>query len=280
MDRSVLLSVRVPQSMFLLMFGLALLAATAMLAPRPAHGAPQALGLIHTVEAIPMQCGPNGCIVQLSSFCLQQERRAPRAGIPYHVVAGGLRLHVTGRDGAVRTMRADGLIDLTSAGGNTRIAASLPLGILRRLDASAVALEVVLQTTLIPEADPYDPNPMTLAEQDFAAGPARQLAEGYFDDKKALGHTVNVLDRTINAIGETALLSDRQRRALWARIAGVPLDGAPDGPVAQAAGVFRACLDDIAQHRMSHLRPCLQSRRDGLLIRANVQFWNGLTPGS
>lgn len=259
----------------------AALTAVALFLPAgPAGAAPQSLGLVTTAEPVPMRCGADGCVALLSSFCLQRDRKSPDYGTAYLVAGGaGLSLHLVDAAGGRRTVPADGLVQLVSTRGNTGIEARVSAADLAALGASAVAVEVGPLVTLLPEAEPGDADPIGAAEAAVAAGPARLLAAAIFDAPAALGESLNILDRAINAMAPQTRLADEARRDLWTGIAGVPLDTA-GGKVAPAAGVFVACLDDLRRGMVFGLRNCLEGRRDELLIRANTELWNALEAGS
>ncbi len=245
------------------------------------QAAPQGLGLVTTLQPVPMLCDGDGCVAQLSSFCLQRERRAPNYGTRYHVAAGaGLWLRLTGVDGIRRTVPAEGLAQLVSTRGNTAIEVRVTAADRVALGAVEIAVEVGPLVTLLPEPEPGDADPITAAEAEFAAGPARLLAAEFFDSRAALGESINILDRTINAVDRSSRLSDEARSDLWARVAGAPLDAAADGSTSPAAQVFAACLDDLSRQMVYGLRNCLEGRRDELLIHANTRLWNALETGS
>ena len=256
------------------------LAALALLSPAgPAGAAPQSLGLVATAEPVSMRCGADGCAALLSSFCLQRDRKSPGHGTPYSVAGGaGLSLHLTDAAGARRTVPAAGLVQLISTRGNTGIEVRLNAVDMAALGAVGVAVEVGPLVTLLPVIESGDKNPITEAEAAFAAGPARRLAADIFDSRAALGQSLNILDRTINAIGTETRLDDAARRALWARIAEAPLHEADDG-AGPAARAFAACLDDLQRRMVFGLRNCLEGRRDELLIRANTDLWRALDAG-
>ncbi|MDH3231295.1 MAG: hypothetical protein OEN55_16005 [Alphaproteobacteria bacterium] len=258
----------------------ALAALALLLLAGPAQAAPQGLGLVATAQPVPMLCDDDGCVAQLSSFCLQRERRSPNYGTRYRVAAGaGLRLYLTDARGGRRTVPADGLALLVSTRGNTGIEARVTAADRAALGAVEIAVAVGDLVTLLPEAEPGDADPITAAEAEFAAGPARLLAADIFDSPAALGESINILDRTINAVTRQARLSDEARRELWSRVAGAPL-AAAEGSTAPAAQVFAACLDDLNRRMVYGLRNCLEGRRDELLIHANTQLWNALETGS
>ena len=252
-----------------------------LLFPGTAHAAQQSLGLVATTQPVPMICDDGGCVAQLSSFCLQRERKSPNYRTPYYVAGGaGLRLHLTDTDGGHRTVPAEGLARLVSIRGNTGIEANVSTADMAALGAVEISVEVGNLVTLFPESVPDDPNPITAAEGAFAKGPARRLAAGIFDSPGGLGDTINILDRAINSITTSSRLSDEGRLDLWSRVAGVPLEAAVDNRTRRAAGVFSVCLDDLRREAAFGLRNCLEGRRDELLINANVRLWNGLAAGS
>jgi hypothetical protein len=259
----------------------AIAALALLLLAGPARAAPQGLGLVATTQPVPMLCDADGCVAQLSSFCLQRDRKSPNYGTRYRVAGGaGLRLHLTDAGGFRRTVPADGLTQLVSTRGNTAIEARVTAADRAALGAVDIAVAVGDLVTLLPEAAPGDADPITAAEVEFAAGPARLLAAAFFDSPAALGASINILDRTINAVTRQARLSDEARRDLWSRTAGAPLDAAADGRNSPAAQVFAACLDDLNRQMVYGLRNCLEGRRDELLIHANTQLWNALETGS
>ena len=246
-----------------------------------AHAAQQSLGLVATAQPVPMICDDGGCVAQLSSFCVQRERRSPNYGTSYYVAGGaGLWLHLTDADGGQRTVPAEGWVRLVSTRGNTGIEANVSTADMAALGAVEILVEVGNLVTLFPESVPDDPNPITAAEGAFAKGPARRLAAGIFDSPRGLGDTINILDRAINSITTSSRLSDEGRLDLWSRVAGAPLEAAVDNRTRRAAGVFSACLDDLRREAVYGLRDCLEGRRDELLINANVRLWDGLAAGT
>jgi len=257
-------------------------AAALLLFAGPAGAAPQGLGLVATQHPVPMLCDGDGCVAQLSSFCLQRDRKAPNYGTRYRVAAGaGLWLHVVDAGGQRRTVPAGGLAHLVSTRGNTGIEARVTAAGRAALGAVAIAVEVGPLVTLLPEAVAGDPEPMTAAEAEFAAGPARSLAAAFFDSPAALGESISILDRTINAVSRSSRLGDEARRDLWDRVAGMPLAAAAaEAGTAPAAEVFAACLTDLNRQLVYGLRNCLEGRRDELLIHANTRLWKALETGS
>jgi hypothetical protein len=267
-------------SLAAILFG-ALTVTVMSLFPGAAQAAPQSLGLVTTAQPVPMICSADGCVAQLSSFCLQRDRKSPNYRTPYYVAGGeGLWLHLTDADGGQRKMPAEGLARLVSTRGYTAVEAHISAVDLAALGAREISVEVGKLVTLFPETDANDPDPITAAEAAEVQGPIRQFAADIFESADGLGEAINILDRSINSIPEFTRLGDEERRGLWARVAGAP-PGSELGDGARRAGlVFDACLDDLERQVVFGLRTCLQGRRDLELIRANQDYWAGLETGS
>lgn len=279
MDRSVFLISRI-QRLAGVLFG-AFAVVALLLLTGTANAAPQSLGLVATAQPVPMICGDGGCVAQLSSFCLQRDRKSPNYRTPYNVDGGtGLWLHLTDADGGRRTVPAEGLARLVSTRGYTAIEANVSTADMAALGAVEISVEVGKLVTLFPEVIPDDPDPITAPEEAFARGQARHLAAGFIDSPEGLGDTIDILNRAINSITTKTRLSGEGRRELWSRVAGVPLDNALDGRTRRAAGMFSGCLDDLRRRMIFGLRNCLEGRRDYLLIHANLRLWNALETGS
>jgi len=246
-----------------------------------AQAAPQSLGLVTTAQPVPMICSADGCVAQLSSFCLQRDRKSPNYRTPYYVAGGeGLWLHLTDADGSRRTVPAEGLARLVSTRGYTAVEAHISAVDMAALGAREISLEVGKLVTLFPETDANDPDPITAAEAAEVKGPIRQFAADIFESADGFGVAINILDRSINSIPEFTRLGDEERRELWDRVAGAPPGSEVSDGTRRAGLVFNACLDDLQRQVVFGLRTCLQGRRDLELIRVNQDYWAGLETGS
>ncbi len=68
-----------------------------------ALAASQVLALFATTRAIPLTCEDGACSAELSVFCLQEDRWAPRPGTGYQLAEGqDLTLVATAADGTER----------------------------------------------------------------------------------------------------------------------------------------------------------------------------------
>ena len=279
MDSSILVESR-PHLAAGILFG-AFATVALLLFTGTAHAAQQSLGLVATAKPVPMNCNDEGCVAELSSFCLQQERKSPNHHTPYHVVGGdGLWLHLTDADGGHRTVPAKGFARLVSTRGFTAIEANVSTADMATLGAVNVSIEVGNLVTLFPAPVPDDLNPMTAAEEEHAKGPARQLAASIFESPEGLGANISILDRAINSLTTPTHLSDQGRIDFWKQVAGVPLELAVDSSTRRAAEVFTGCLDEFWRKREFGLRICLQSGRYEMLTNATFRLWSAQAAGS
>ena len=266
---------------FLGMFFSAIAVAILLIFPATASAAPQSLGLVATAKPVPMICDVGGCVAQLSSFCLQEDRAAPNHHTPYYVAGGaGLWLHLTDSDGGQRTVPADSYVQLESSRGYTGVEVNISAVEMAALGAVEVSVEVGKLVTLFPETAADDPNPLTKAERTLALGPARHFAAAIYDSPSGLGDTISILDRAINMIDRSFHLSYQGRLNIWSHVAGAPLETPADFRMRRAAKVFSTCLDDPRQEMVSGFRHCLEGRRYELLMDANFQLWDRLAAGS
>ena len=147
------------------------------------QAAPQILGIVASNGLpTPLHCADGYCSAYLASFCLQEGRYAPNKGSEYRLVPGG-RLTIIASLGDGRSLRlpAEDLLTIRTRSGFTSLWLSLPEARLKALGATAAAVEVGPQTTVLPLAYAGDPHPQSADEVATAAGPLRQIAAQTFD---------------------------------------------------------------------------------------------------
>lgn len=244
--------------------------AALLLAASPATAAPQILGLVATGEAVPMQCAGGQCTALLSAFCLQKDRLPPDFETRYRPAhAGDVTLVVSASNGQILRFDAADLVTFRSRYGYTAIRADLSLAALG-LDAPAsVTVEITPRATMLPAAQPDDPNPMTAEEIALATGPARLVAELVLEGDSEAARTARVASRLINALPAQGDVVATAREPLWRRIAGTE---APR----QARDMFDACARTVDQSLGYPLRQCLEERHERLQIENTHMFWEAL----
>lgn len=246
----------------------------------PATAATQILGLAATGGPVPLVCEDGHCTAELSSFCLQRERKIPGFEAPYRVGDGQDLTLVVVDKGAERRLPAADLVTIRTARGYTAVTVSIAERDLAALGATEAAIAVGQRISLLPLPTAEDPLPPTAEEAAFAIGQARAVAADFFDGGDGKAGAARLLGRLINAAPAHRRLSPDRRRDLWHRVIGAAPEHATGSAVRQAAALFGACQRDLAERRMFGLRNCLQGRHDELLIDLNLGFWNRLLPGS
>jgi hypothetical protein len=238
--------------------------------PGTALAAPQILGLVATGEAVPMQCENGACTALLSAFCLQERRLPPDFETSYWPAhQGAVTLAVTTADGQVRRFDAANLVRFRSRYGYTAIRADLALAALGGLSPKSVALEIAPRTTMLPDALPGDPDPLTAEEIALAAGPARVAAEALLEGDSEQARTTRIAARLINALPARGDIAAVTREGLWERIAGT---GAP----LRARRMFDACRRSVDQSVGYPLRKCLEERHEKLQIENTREYWESI----
>ena len=242
---------------------------------------PQVLALVATVQPAQMICTAKACQVELSTFCLQQDRQAPLHGTPYKVAKGGvLELIVTGDDGLTRRVAAENYVTLSSVRGFTAITVNMPGQLLAELSATSVAIAVGKNVSLLP-AGPTVPS--DFAEDDdtkLATGTYRNVGQRVIETSGSGLQSVRAINALINFVPTADFARVTSRDALW-RLA-VTEQLADTDSDDMAAG--RAAFDDCASSFMSlggaGLQRCLQIRHDAMLEKITHKYWQILGAGS
>ncbi len=236
----------------------------------PAMAAPQILGLVATNDPVPMQCEDGACTALLSAFCLQEKRLPPDFETLYRpAAAGSVTLVATMADGSVQRLDASGLVSFHSRYGFTAVRADLVPGRLGAMAPVSLALEIAPRTTMLPEARPGDPDPLTADEIALAAGPWRFAAESVMEGGSEPARAARVTARLVNALPLSGEVPARDRAGLWHRVAGAM---APE----LARRNFEACARSVDQSVGYRLRKCLEERHERLQIRNTRAYWKSL----
>ena len=248
-----------------------------------ALAAPQALALLKTGGPVALTCAGGVCKAEFSTYCLQQERDLPGAGVPYEVARNGpVRLILTGADGAIRALPAAAHVRITAArSSHTAVVIEMPHAALAALGATRAAIDVGSRVTLTPVPVAGDDNPQSDQDQRIAAGPLRTLGAKIVDPAGPAVATVRVLNRLVNALPDVIEID----RTAGDRMLRQALDGgfakAPPTQVTQASKAFAACWNtrhiEVGAYSV---RNCLQRRHDGLMWDQVKRYWKAAGAGS
>jgi hypothetical protein len=247
-----------------------------------ARAAPQLLGVVATAEPIPMRCEGGRCTIELSSFCLQEERSMPIDGQAYHPLdRDKLSLVVTAADGSVRRLPAAPYVAIASERNYVAVSVSLPESAAKALGAARIAVAVGPDLTLAPEAQPGDAHPMTAAEIAHAQSALRPAADQLFSADSPRFRVAQVMNRLINALPPEADQDPSVGESVWRKVTGTALAAAqPDETLAEAAHIYRYCRSGVSTLWPTGLRHCLAVSHDSAMGGINAEFWQVVGAGS
>jgi len=130
-----------------------------------AGAAPQILGLLATGGPVDLICEDGQCAAEFTSFCLQLERRGPGYLASYRIATPGrVTLTVASSEGAVVSMPADGRVAVEAVRGYTVVRLSVPGARVAALGGGLASVTVGEGVSLVPIAEPGDPDPLTATE--------------------------------------------------------------------------------------------------------------------
>jgi hypothetical protein len=153
------------------------------LAPIAASAAPQALGLVATRDAMPLQCNGDTCVGFLSSFCLEEERMPPEARRAYKPAANSkITLIVETEDGRAVHLPGQEYLSFNVRLDFTSILTKVPLSRLSALSPARVSVHIGPLATLMPAPVPGDTGLHTPDEVKLVTGPYRRTGNRFFDD--------------------------------------------------------------------------------------------------
>jgi len=242
-----------------------------------ALAASQVLALFASNGATPLTCEGGECSAELSVFCLQEDRWAPRPGTGYQLAADqDLVLVATAADGTVRRLPAGDRIDFEAERGYWSVKVSLPEDTLADLGAVRVAVEVGAGMSLVPLPLSGDFRPQSEQEVALATGPYRSLGARIVEQSGPLAETIGFTGRLINFLPDRLGVSEGDAERAWAR-AGRSAAGISEAGLSGAREVFEQCRTDDGRF----LRRCLENRHDLMISALTRRYWEAAKePGS
>jgi len=252
----------------------------AMLLPVTAQAAPQMLGLPQTAGAAPLFCSGGICTAELSAFCLQADRDAPRAGTIYKPVdPNSIFLRLTRADGSVISRPVAKFVRFTSARGHFAVRIAIDKATLARLGAVKAAIRVGRQVSLLPNPVAGDKRPHKAAEIRSVSRELRAEAAPLADGDRPDAVAARALNRAINLLPFGDDTDPRWRRSLWSK-ATKGVQGKNASPV--GLGLVRhwqkICRGYPRQRGAYRL--CLERGHDSLIGQVNRDYWKITGAGS
>lgn len=252
---------------------------------RPAEAAPQIIAVLPSDTGVPFACAEGVCRADLSTYCLQRERPAPKRGTAYlPAAAEDFKLEIETRAGT-RVVDAAPHVGFVESRGFMAIAAVIDAERLTALAGGKVvgaALRIGKAASLLPKPVAGDPNPLTEKEIAYVTKWRRQQGAEIVDAKPA-ARTARVLAGLANRLPLSGFADPARLEHIWKDAIGDEFGAttpAASEPGFLRAGVeYRRCAEGVARHSYGGLRNCLQYRHDDLIRDLNIEYWES-KPGS
>ena len=243
----------------------------------PALAAPQILAVLATDTGVPFTCRNGLCRAELSTYCLQRERPAPNAGTVYHpAVSDDFTLSVKTASGKTRNLPAAKHVAFVEARGFMAITAVIEERQLKRLGSLNAVLRIGEQASMLPEAIPDDPNPLSAKEIAYATKSLRQHAKGIVDDQPG-AMAARLLTRVMNTMPNEGQINPGDDGQLWRDAIGEEIPNLKG--LAPARNAYDRCFRGSQARAYGGVRRCLEFRHDEFIRSLNVDYWES-QPGS
>ncbi|HUT47851.1 MAG TPA: hypothetical protein VM325_00800 [Alphaproteobacteria bacterium] len=246
-----------------------------------ASAAPQMLGLVATDGAVPFICAGTTCTAELTSFCLEEARDAPRAGRVYRLVpTRALALVVITATGSKRRVAAGpGLRFAVTRRGVAAVRATIDRARLKEMGAARLAIDVGAQVSLLPEARTGAGTPHSAGDIARVAGALRATGTALVDRAGPDIEAARLINRTINRLPALGKSAPEGRITAWRTARAASRSASPAG-IARAKFIYKQCRQwTAATSTPLSLRECLEGRHIGLLSALNQRYWDATRPG-
>ncbi len=260
--------------MFRYILSLTTVAATFMLINSQASAAPQVLAVLSTGNGALMECEGDVCKATLSTFCLQRDRSSPPYRTRYHASdKSHYRLILEMVDGSEKTLPVDDSLYFITVRDYHAVDAILPKSLIDEYEAASVKLVIDEQASLVPDAIPGDPEPLSAHEIIVATGPMRQAASHIVDQGPG-AKAIRVLGTMLRGVpewrGYEQLTMNEMRRDIDEIASGEKLS--PEGMeyIEREFAECEALREEGLTYGMAY---CLMERHDGAMLHLNKKYW-------
>jgi hypothetical protein len=245
-----------------------------------ASAAPQVLGVMASVQPVPLVCLDGQCRAEVTAFCLQESRPVPSEGTAYQALGSDqLALVLKRADGGEVRLPAEAAA-ISSSRGFTAVSISVPETLLQRHGAVAAEVEVLAGATVAPVPVAGDPAPQSAEEIALAAGPMRRLAADRLEQGPT-GDAARLVERLISALPPKDRETPAVRDGLWDVAIGPTIEAAsdPEG-AAMARLAYDGCRAALGTGYVPNLRHCLERGHGEMMIERTHAFWREAGAGS
>jgi hypothetical protein len=251
----------------------------------PTSAAPQIIAVLPTDTGVPFSCAEGICSADLSTYCLQQERPAPKRGAVYlPATSSDFKLVVQTAD-STRVLDASKHVSFIESRGFMAIAAVIDERHLQALadgKMTGAALRVGKAASLLPKPVAGDPNPLSVKEIAYVTKWRRQQGVEIVDANPN-ARAVRVLANLTNRLPSSGPTRLGRVEEIWQKAIGDEFDSTT--PPTASPGLHRAriefqhCSESPSRFSYAGLRNCLEYRHDDLIRDLNIEYWDS-KPGS
>jgi len=252
----------------------------------PVQAAPQILAVLPSDAGVPFTCAEGQCKADLSTYCLQQKRPAPSHGTVYLPAAAGDFALVIDTPEGRKSVAATDHVTFVESRGFMAVTAVITERKLIALGGTEAVLQVSKAASLLPEAVPYDPNPLT--EKEIAYVTKWRRAQGAdLVDKAPAAKSARVLASIANRMPRHGAVTPAAMDRIWEQAIGEEMGQAlaPAAAKATEPGLARArvefenCRGGPTRHSFGGIRRCVEYRHDDIIRDLNIKYWKS-NPGS
>ncbi len=255
--------------------------------PGSSYSAPQILGLVATAKPLPLHCVGDTCSVEVSSFCLQRKRKAPKAGRAYHPSAQTVisLIYQGAEQDAVTAIPVTRHVRIFSNRSFRSVKLQIPAGLVKSSGRSVPTISIGAQSAAVPIPREGDRNPQSDKEIAKFTGSYRAAADLIVGEWNYRTVAADALNRLINGLPDNKPADPGQEDRLWKMAIGAT--PGPDAPSGQrfAAKELKFCAETSRESAVAGImgfgvRGCLETSHDDLMIEQNSRIWETLDFGS
>lgn len=241
----------------------------------PVGAAPQILGLVATVQPIPLTCVGGICKAEVTTVCLQEHRVAPRPGQAYKVGAGTqITLNILGKSIAARDK-----VSITTRRHYTSVVISLPKSVVRKYGKGQASISIAALASAVPVPNATDKVPLTAYEIEKYTGPLRQIAENVFERDNINVATTRHLNQVINRLPDDYADDQAQFEKSWAKVANDKSRKMTPEVARATTQIANTCREEFTVGKYIAMRSCLEQHHDVLASDTNNRVWKAMKPG-
>lgn len=237
----------------------------------------QALGIVATKQAVPLQCGKDICTAYLSTFCLEQNRPPPPSHTAYRPSENTVVTLIveTASGGTIRLPAKDWLRFETRT-NYTGVLAIIDAAGIGQLAPVRMSVEVAPMASLLPALE-GDANPHSAEDIALATGPYRRAAQQFFETEVAGTEAVSFAVKLINLLPPSGNVSETmQKQIVVSALAEFESSGNRPGQRAEVDRLVAACQVSFSRRWHMSMRLCLEHEHGALQVSTNKKFWRSL----